>query len=159
MRRPLLSLCRRLALRRYRTPVRTALLPLKELRSAVVFVDAEREDADGVCGAVRDFFDSRGISVRILCPQKRDLNWMGFRKARVRASDGPLQEDFFLSLAASPDNFAAEYEARRSPARFKAGCVRLPGDVFDLVVTPAGEAESGGEAVFSAMTDYLQKIR
>lgn len=156
MKNPFLSFCRRMALNRNRSRVPTSLLPMTQVRGAAVFVDA---DDAALCGEIRRFFDDKGIPVRILCPQKRDVNWMGYMKSRVRTAGGPREEDFFISLAASPENFAAEYEARCSTARFKAGRFRLPGDVFDLIVELPAETADDPAAVFAAMKDYLNKIR
>lgn len=159
MKNPLLLLCRLLTLRRHRSPVPTGLLTLTAVHSAVVFVDPAQADAEAVCGEVRRFFDDNGIMVRVLCPRRQDLNWMGCRKSRLRTEDGPWEVDLFISLAGSPEDFAAEFEARCCPARFKVGRFQLSGDVFDLVVGQPEDAPAGQAAVFAAMKDYLQKIR
>ncbi|MBR4524682.1 MAG: hypothetical protein IKP15_03935 [Bacteroidales bacterium] len=161
MKNPLVSFCRWMALRRGRSTVPTKLLPLAKVRVAKVFVDTTvpDEDPERVCRAVQQFFDYQGIPVLILCPAKRDVNWRGFLKKRVRGSHESRQDDLFISLAASPENFAAEYEARCSTAIFKVGRCQLPGDVFDLVVAVPENGESSQLAAFSAIKDYLNKIR
>ena len=161
MKNPLVTFGRWMALRRGRSTVPTELLPLAKVHGAMVFVDTTvpEEDPEHVCRAVQQFFDYQGVPVLILCPAKRDVNWRGFIKKRVRGTNVSRQEDLFISLAASPDNFAAEYEARCSKARFKVGRCQLPGDVFDLVVAVPDNGESSQLAVFSAIKDYLNKIR
>lgn len=161
MSNPFLRLFRRMALRRGRSTVPTNLLPLKKIRSATVFVDTTTgEDPTPVCRAVRQFFDYQGIPVLVLCPQKRDVNAVGRLKNRLRGSHkNPRKEDLFLSLAVSPDNFAAEYEARCSTARCKVGRFQYPGAVFDLVVTAQAGSDPSQSAAFSAIKDYLTKIR
>ena len=161
MKNPLVTLCRRMALRRGHSTAPTGLLPLAKVHGATVYVDTTvpDEDADRVCGAVQQFFDYQGIPVQILCPAKRDVNWRGFIKKRVRGTRETRHEDLLISLAASPENFAAEYEARCSAARFKVGRCQLPGDVFDLVVAVPENGESSQLAAFSAIKDYLNKIR
>ena len=151
----LLLACRRIALRRHRSQVPTTLVPLRELRSATVFVDATEEGADteSVCLAVRRFFENQGIPVRILNAQKKDVNLLGYLKHPVRGSHkNPRQEDLFISLAASPDNFAAEFEARCSTARFKVGRCALPGQVYDLVVSVPSGGEASQSGAFSAIS-------
>ena len=159
MKRPLLAFCRRRVLRRDRSTVPTGLLPLPQVGSAAVFVDAAEEDAASVCGQVQAAFDRLGIPVLILCPQKGDLNLLGYPRKRVRSASAPRQEELFISLSGSPECFAAAYEACCSPARFKVGRCPLPDGVYDLVVTPPGDAGAGQAEAFSAIMEYLDKIR
>ena len=162
MKNPILSVCRWFILRRDRSKVPTALMPLKKIRSATVFVDtsAEGEEIGPVCRAVKQFFDYQGIPVLILCPSRQDVNLLGCLKARVRGSrKEPRREDLFISLAASPDQFAAAYAAACSTARFKVGCCTLPGGVYDLVVAPPADVEASQAAAFAAIKDYLNKIK
>ena len=162
MKNPFLTVCRWFAVRRNRSSVPTTLLPLREVRSATVFVDTtvEGEDPARISRAVRQFFDYHGIPVQVLCPQKGDLNLLGILKERVRGTrENPRQEDLFISLAGSPENYAAEYEARCSTARFKVGRFQLQGGVYDLVVATPETSEAGQAAAFAAIKDYLNKIR
>ena len=161
MTNPILTLSRFLALRRGRSTVPTHLLPLKKVRSAAVFVDITGgEDPEPVRRAVQQFFEYQGIPVQIFCPERRDLNPIGRMKNRLRGSHKhPRKEDLFISLAASQLNFAAEYEARCSTARCKVGRFQYPGGVFDLVVTAPNGSEPSQSAAFSAIKDYLTKIR
>ena len=161
MKNPIVAFCRWIALRRDRSTVPTALLPLTKVHEAMVFVDTMTadEDSDRVCRAVQQFFDYQGIPVQILCPSKRDVNWWGYLRKRVRGTREFRQEDLFISLAASPDNFAAAFEARCSTARFKVGRCQLSGEVFDLVVAVPENGEASQLAAFSAIKDYLNKIR
>ena len=120
----------------------------------------EGEDPARICRAVRQFFDYQGIPVLTLCPKKEDINLIGCLKKRARGDgDTPRQEDLFISLAASPENFAAVFEARRSTARFKVGRFQLEGGLFDLVVSMPEASEAGQAAAFAAIKDYLNKIR
>lgn len=162
MKNPVLALLRWYVLRRNRSTVPTTLLPLREVRRATVFVDTtvEGEDSARICRAVRQFFDYQGIPVIVLCPNKKEINLIGCLKKKARGDgETPRQEDLFISLAASPDNFAAAFEARRSTARFKVGRFQLEGDVFDLVVSMPEASEAGQAAAFAAIKDYLNKIR
>ena len=161
MSNPILTLFRRMALRRGRSKVPTNLLPLKKVRSAAVFVDTTGgEDPTAVRRAVQQFFEYQGIQVLVFSPEKRDLNAIGRMKNRLRGSHRhPRQEDLFISLAASPENFAAEYEARCSTARCKVGRFQYPDPVFDMVVSAQAGNEPSQSAAFSAIKDYLTKIR
>lgn len=161
MKNPVVTIIRRIALQQGRSTVPTTLLPLAKVRGAVVYVNAMApdEDAGNVCHSVQQFFDYQGIPVQILCATKENLNWRGFLRKRVRGTRETRTEDLFISLATSPEDFASEYEARCSPARFKVGCCQLPGNVFDLVVAVPENGESSLLALFSAIKDYLNKIR
>ena len=161
MKNPLLILIRRMALRRDRSKVPTSLLPLKKVQGATVFVDTTGgEDTTPVLRAVQQFFEYQGIPVLVFCPEKRDINLIGRMKNRLRGSHRhPRKEDLFISLAASPENFAAEYEARCSTARCKVGRFQYPDGVFDLVVTAPEGSEPSQSAAFSAIKDFLTKIR
>ncbi len=160
MKNPLLTLYRRMVLQQVRSTVPTALMPLSRIKSAVVYVDTSTgEDTQVICRTVQQYFDYHGIPVMILCPSKRDFNLYGRLKKHVRGTRDSRQEDLFISLAGSPDNFAAEYEARSSLARFKVGRCNLPDDVFDLVVADSEEGEASQTAAFAAIKDFLDKIR
>ena len=161
MKNPIVTFFRWMALRRGRSTVPTTLLPLAKVRGATVFVDTTvpDEDPERISRTVQQFFDYQGIPVTILCPGKKDLNWRGFLRKRLRVTGEPRQEDLFISLAASTEYFAAEYEARCSKARFKVGRCQLPGDVFDLVVAVPEDGEATQTAAFAAIKDYLNKIR
>lgn len=158
MKNPILLLCRWYVLRRDRSGEPTSLLPLRKVHSVTVLVDTEaaEEDSARISRAARQFFDYQGIPVRILSPARKDLDLIGRIKGQVR---GSREEDLFISLAASPDNFTAEYEARCSKARFKVGRCSLPGRVFDLVVAAPESGETSQAAAFAAIKDYLNKIR
>ena len=139
MKNPILSVVHWYVLRRDRSKVPTTLMPLKKIKSATVYVDAEEagEDAGPLCRAVKQFFDYQGIPVLVLCPTAQDVNLLGYLKARMRGSrKEPRSEDLF-----------------------KVGRCALPGGVFDLVVTPPGDSDASQAAAFAAIKDYLYKIK
>ena len=114
MKNPLVSLVRWYVLRQRRSTVPTALLPLGQVKSVTVFVDAVAmgEDPAPVCRTVQHYFESVSIPVVILCPQKADINCWGYLKPKARGGRrDERKEDLFISLAARPDRFAAEYDA------------------------------------------------
>ena len=159
MKNPLLKLCRRLALRSLKEGAPTRLLPLCEVRSALVYVDGSAgEDLPLVCRNVQQFFDYQGIPVRILQPGRSELDLIGRpgKKLREGLAAGT---DLLVCLNASPENFTAEYLSRSIPARFKVGCRALEGNVYDLVVAPPEGAGGGQAAAFAAIRDLLVKIR
>lgn len=161
MNNPLLKFCRWMALRGRRSTVPTALMPLTKVHSVTVYVDGldPEEDPAVVCREVRQYFDKLDIPVLILCPQRGDFNLLGFLKKRVRGGPESRQEELFISLAGSPDDFASEYEARCSTARFKVGRSRLSDNVYDLVVATPEDEPATQVVAFKVIQDYLSKIR
>lgn len=132
------------------------MMPLGRIRRASVFLDAGSPDFESTATAVRSFFEYHGIPLKLLAPTAGDLNWFGI--LRDPGDGGKWKEDLFVSLA-GPENFAAEYAARCSTARFKVGRFDMPGGVFNLVVSnPVGQTPSQ-PAVFAAVKEYLTKIR
>lgn len=161
MKNPLLTFCRWLAMRGHKSTVPTALMPLSKIHSATVYVDGldPDEDPTGVCWEIHRFFDKLEIPVLILCPQKGDLNLLGYLRKRVRGEQGSRQEELFISLAGLPDDFASEYEARCSTACFKVGRNNLSGGVYDLVVATPEDEPATQAAAFKVIQEYLSKIR
>ena len=89
---------------------------------------------------------------------KKDLNWY----------DKPSPEKVNLMLAGEPDLFISlipkddypiEFMARCSRARFKAGRVQLPGNVFDLVVKDPADRSLSEAEVFSELYKLLRIIK
>ncbi|MCR4859587.1 MAG: hypothetical protein K5910_02860 [Bacteroidales bacterium] len=160
MKNPILNLFRKWSLRRIRCEAPSALLPMKDVRTAVVLIDGRDEGDDSAVAArlVQRLLTDRGIDVKILCARKQNLDCIGRFKKDARIADG---EDLFLCLATDPDLFAAEYEARSRKARFKVGRRALPGTVYDLVVaSPAPDAGPDDQSeAFTAILDILDKIQ
>ena len=159
MKNPIVLLVRRYVLRHTQSSTPTSLLPMQQIRNAVVYVDGltAAEDPTVACRLAQRLLLDRGIEVRILCPGKKDLDWIGRIKPERR--DETLC-DLFLSLA-DPLDFTAEYEARRAEARFKAGRCALTGGVFDLVAsTPRTEQTPAKQAdAIPAILEILDKIQ
>ena len=80
------------------------------------------------------------------------------RRFRMPGGAG-RDEDLFISLSDDSANFASEFEARCSPARFKVGRVRLTGDIFDLCVGLPEGGQADQAAVFETISEYLLKIK
>ena len=136
------NIFRKRSLKRHASVVPTEILPLSKIKSYVAIIDVEDPS-----------FDACKTTIT-----KKDLDWLG-RPNKYKM--GVLEErapDVFISLIKEPD-FAIEYMARTSKARFKIGRKQLGGDLFDLVVSdPAGKDLSQLDS-FNAMKSYLGKIR
>ncbi len=171
------SIFRKRSLRRHASTVPTGILPLGKIKSYVAVIDVEDSTFDTCKTNIMNYF--RGMDIRgsvffqdfrkigsedrlITSIQttitKKDLDWLG-RPNKYKM--GVLEEqdpDLFISLIKDPD-FAIEYMARTSKARFKIGRKQLGGDLFDLVVSdPAGKSVSQQDC-FNAIKVYLGKIQ
>ncbi len=157
---PLKYIVRCLVFRRGKSTVPHGILPLGMVSCATVLVDSSAADADATCKSVKQFFDYLHIRVRILCPSPSDITFAGCLKRSYRGTRFPASEtEMFISLIDLEDNFLSDYESTHSTAVFKVGRRQIPGNVFDMVITPPEGVVSSQCAVFAAIKDYLCKIR
>ena len=157
---PLKYILRRFALKKNMSMAEHGIVPLADLHSAVVFIDRTAPEADAAEAAAKEFFGGRGIALTVLSPGQEQLNHAGYMRRAFRLPGGkPRGEDLFISLSCRDDDFASEFEARCSPARFKIGCFPLEGGIYDMTVTPPDGARLDQLALFGAITEYLLKIK
>lgn len=161
MKNPIVLLLRHIALRRNESMAPHSLRPLSAIRQATVLVAPLHDDSDAVKSSVRQYFSYNNIPVRILSPEKGDLDLAGTIKRRKRGDHLPANSgELLVCLAGSDDGFWPEYEARCSNACFKIGRRQLKGGVFDLVVLPPESGSSPSQsAVFAEIKNYLNIIR
>lgn len=168
---------RKRSLRRHASAVQTGILPLTQIKSYVAIIDVEDPSFDTCKTNIMNYFRGMDINGAVFFQDfrkigsedrlitsiqttitKKDLDWLG-RPNKYKM--GVLEErspDVFISLIKDPD-FAIEYMARTSNARFKIGRKQLGGDLFDLVISdPAGKDLSQQDS-FNAMKTYLGKIQ
>lgn len=155
---PIKYLSRVLALRKWRSNIPHGITPLSKIKSVVVLIDANADDAVAVSRSIKQFFDYKSIPVFVLSAQKEHLNYAGYIRKKYRLIDGVRQEDLFISLVTSEEDFAMRFEALCSPACFKVGCCPLSEDVFDMLVGPAPGFNSTQSSRFSAIKEYLSKV-
>ena len=155
-------IARKIAIKKHASTVPTGIVPMSQIRRATVFIDSFDADASPTRKAVKDYFDPLGIAVKIICPQKWDINLFGWLKPE-RPLDGKdpgeWNEDLFISMTNDDKFFASEYAARCSKAKFKVGRRQLKGKVFDLVVTNPEDKLPLQHVVFKCIVDYLNKIQ
>ena len=168
---------RKSSLKKNASTVETGFLPLNRIRSYVAVIDVEDTSFDACKTAIMNYFRSHNINGCVFFQDfrkigsedrlitsiqttitKKDLDWIG-RPSRYKLN--VLEEqapDLFISLIKNPD-FAIEYMARTSKARFKIGRAQMDGNLFDLVISdPAGKEVSQLDC-FTAIKGYLTKIQ
>lgn len=167
---------RRKGLKKHASQVPTALTPIKQVRSAVAFIDVSDTSFDACKMAIQSFyrdndikgdiffFDFRkiGKGERLITSIQttvllKDLNWFG----------KPSEEKIGLMLGSNPDLFISlinnneypiEFMANCSQAKFKIGRKQLPNGVFDLVISDPPEKELSQLDSFKAIRAFLNKI-
>ncbi len=162
MKNPFVLLFRYCSLQRNKSTVPHAIRALDEAKSVVVVLDplALPADLSKAEEDIRAFFASKHIETTVLCPKKENVNWGGFIKRKIRAPKGKLRnEDVFISLASTDVCYAAEYEARCSPAKFKVGINNTKWELFDMIVTPPADKKASQMTLFSAIKQYISTIQ
>lgn len=171
------EILRKRSLKRNASNVSTQILPLGKMRSYVAVIDVEDTSFDSCKTAIMNFFRAHNINGSVFFQDfrkigsedrlitsiqttitKKDLDWLGRPnkyKLHVLKEQDP---DVFISLIKEP-NFAVEYLARTSRARFKIGRLQMSNDLFDLVIKdPANKNLSQYES-FQAIKEYLLRIQ
>ena len=159
--------------------IKTALLPLEEVRNVVLLIDASKADFADAENIFKVFFESQGINFttygldlgkKPLAASQRALLKSDFTKTE-KLKDHKIEEinalnsDLFISTIDS-DNFRTEYIAACVSARFKVGRRQVRGHYFDLVVKdpPENGFSSAGDdfnqvAAAKNIVYLLTKIR
>ena len=168
---------RKRSLRKHSSTVPTEILPLGKIRSYVAIIDVEEQSFDTCKTAIMNFFRTHDIKGCVFFQDfrkigsedrlitsiqttitKKDLDWIG-RPSRYKLN--VLEEqapDLFISLVKNQD-FAIEYMARTSKARFKIGRRQMTGNIYDFVISdPSGKEITQLES-FMAIKSYLTKIQ
>ncbi len=156
----------------------TSILPLSKISTAVALIDVEDPSFDECKQSLMSFFRANNIKGEIFFFDfrkiisgerlitsitntilKKDTNWYGRPSSEKLVLFDSLQEPDVLISLLPYDSFTAEFTARYCKARFKIGRLRLPGNVFDLVVAdPSGNPLSEAES-FQAIKTILDKIQ
>ena len=171
------NIFRKRSLRKHASTVPTGILPLNQIKSYVAIIDVEDTSYDTCKSAILNYFRSLDIRGAVFFQDfrkigsedrlitsiqttitKKDLDWLG-RPNKYKL--GVLEDqnpDLFISLIKNPE-FAIEYMARTSTAKFKIGRKQMDGNLFDLIISdPAGKDISQMES-FNAIKIYLEKIK
>jgi hypothetical protein len=164
---------RRRALRRSLSKIPTAIIPITDIHSATVLMDAADPSHEACAQAVQNYFKSEGVKVRIIytCLKKlekdfvppvdrnatlflEDVDWCGRPSlSRLSFIAGP-ESDLFISLTGEK-TYLSEFIASWFPARFKIG--RFPLSVYDVVLD-GREGQSQTE-VFLSIENLFTKIK
>lgn len=169
------GLIRKRTLAKNGSKIPTRIMPLKDIHTAVTFIDVEDTSFDKCKEAILSFyrenniqgdiffFDFRkigkdellitSINTTIL---KKDINWYGRPSKDNIAVMLERKPDIFISLVNTTD-FPIAYMATCCEAQFKVGRKQLPGEIYDFVVT--GKENSSQLDIFNSVKQYLRMIQ
>lgn len=164
---------------KYSSDVPTALLPMSQIRSAIVVIDVEEPGFDelkedilawGRATGVKVnlyFFDFRRLGKDELLLTsitntllRKELDWVGMPDPGKIAPLLEEQSDLFISMVDN-SNFPIDFLTRCTKARFKIGRHDYDGHPFNMVLTGGETADLRSEArqIFAAITEFITKIR
>ena len=168
------------SLKKHSSKIRTSLTPLREIKTAVTFIDVEDTSFNACKNAITAFyrefnikgdifyFDFRKLSdeERLITSitntvLKKDLNFFGRPSKEKMSLLLDARPDLFISLI-NKDDYPIQYMASCCEARYKVGRKQLPGDIFDLVFSDQTDPESNAlpeEEVFKSMRELMMKIK
>lgn len=176
----IIDFLRNRALKKHRSQVHTNITPLKDIHTAVSFIDVEDTSFDACKKDIMAFYRDNGIKGEIFYFDfrkigdterlitsitntilKKDLNFYG-RPAKEKLDQMlELKPDLFISLI-NKDDYPIQYMATCCEAKFKIGRKQLPGNVFDLVITeqktPDGASKPEDE-IFKSVKELLAKVK
>lgn len=156
---PFIYVVRLIALWRNHSKNTHSLMPLRQIKNAVVFVDGSEADAQLVAGKVESFFSGKGIKATIFGRGVKEQNFAGFLKSKMRKEKRiSAEEDLYISLINRSDDFASLYEAICRPAKFKIGRLCGRNDIYDLVINDPEGSKCKQDVVFDQICNYLEMI-
>lgn len=169
----IIDFLRQNSLKKHGSKVPTGITPIKDIKTAVAFIDVEDTSFDACKNSIMAFYREHNIKGEIFffdfrklseterlitsitnTVLKKDLNFYG--KPSKEKVNGMLaaQPDLFISLI-NKDDFPIRYMASCCEAKFKVGRKQLPGDIFDLVVCE----QENEEGTFLPEADIFKSIK
>lgn len=163
---------RRRALRRSLSKIPTSIIPITDIHSATVLLDASEPGFEDCAATVREYFRSRSVQVKMIylylsrlekgaespvdgasALLHQDLDWCGRPSESKISAIAGSETDLFVSLCRK--SYPAEFISSCIPAHFKVGCFSLP--VYDVVLD--GREEQSQKEVFRSIEDLFTKIK
>lgn len=175
----ILDIFRKRKIRRFISDVPTGFLPLDKISTVNVVIDVEEPGFDllkedilawGRQNSLKVniyFFDFRklgkdellltSIQTTII---KKELDWIGTPDLNKTGALINEQSDVFISMVDN-GNFPIEFLSKCAKARFKIGRCGFEGHAYDMVMVgnPTEDLRSDSRQIFSAITEFMTKIR
>jgi hypothetical protein len=176
----IIDFLRNRALKKHCSQISTNITPLKDIHTAVAFIDVEDTSFDACKNDIMAFYRENGIkgeifffdfrkiseSERLITSitntvLKKDLNFYGKPSKDKLDLMLAAKPDLFISLI-NKDDYPIRYMATCCEAKFKIGRKQIPGDVFDLVIKEQdgqGVAPLPEEEIFKSIKAFLAKVK
>ncbi len=176
----IIDFLRNRSLKKHGSQISTNITPLKDIHTAVAFIDVEDTSFDACKNDIMAFYRENGIkgeifffdfrkiseSERLITSitntvLKKDLNFYGKPSKDKLDLMLAAKPDLFISLI-NKDDYPIRYMATCCEAKFKIGRKQIPGDVFDLVIKEQdgqGVAPLPEEEIFKSIKAFLAKVK
>ncbi|MBR6211747.1 MAG: hypothetical protein IKQ64_01740 [Bacteroidales bacterium] len=176
----IIDFLRNRALKKHGSQISTNITPLKDIHTAVSFIDVEDTSFDACKNDIMAFYRENGIkgeifyfdfrkisdSERLITSitntvLKKDLNFYGKPSKDKLDLMLAAKPDLFISLI-NKDDYPIRYMATCCEAKFKIGRKQIPGDIFDLVIKEQdgqGVAPLPEEEIFKSIKAFLAKVK
>ena len=176
----IIDFLRNRALKTHGSQISTNITPLKDIHTAVSFIDVEDTSFDACKNDIMAFYRENGIkgeifyfdfrkisdSERLITSitntvLKKDLNFYGKPSKDKLDLMLAAKPDLFISLI-NKDDYPIRYMATCCEAKFKIGRKQIPGDIFDLVIKEQdgqGVAPLPEEEIFKSIKAFLAKVK
>lgn len=175
----ILDIFRKRKIRRFISDVPTGFLPLDKISTVNVVIDVEEPGFDLLKEDILAWGRQNGLKVNIYFFDfrklgkdellltsiqttiiKKELDWIGtpdLNKTGVLLNE---QSDVFISMVDN-GNFPIEFLSKCAKARFKIGRCGFEGHAYDMVMVgnPTEDLRSDSRQIFSAITEFMTKIR
>ena len=176
----IIDFLRNRALKKHHSQVHTNITPLRDVHTAVTFIDVEDTSFDACKQDIQAFYRDNGIRGEIFyfdfrkigdaerlitsitnTVLKKDLNFYGKPSREKLDLMLAAKPDLFISLI-NKDDYPIQYMATCCEAKFKVGRKQLPGDIFDLVITDQKDADGTStpeDEIFKSVKELLSKVK
>lgn len=172
----LTTLLRKARLRKHASKLPTGLLPLRNVRSALVIADGTEPGCREYADRMTAFLKSNSVAVSVIFIDlrkirkdtvvyvngegtitRRQVNWFGMPKLKKTGHLFSSEADLLINLR-SIDDYTGDFISKAAKAKFKIGTCDYPGNPFDLIVSGAGvnaDGDIGAVAGTAEKTDAI----
>ena len=175
----ILDIFRKRKIRRFISDVPTGFLPLDKISTVNVVIDVEEPGFDLLKEDILAWGRQNGLKVNIYFFDfrklgkdellltsiqttiiKKELDWIGTPDLNKTGALINEQSDVFISMIDN-GNFPIEFLSKCAKARFKIGRCGFEGHAYDMVMVgnPTEDLRSDSRQIFSAITEFMTKIR
>lgn len=175
----ILDIFRKRKIRKFISDVPTGFMPLDKISTVNVVIDVEEPGFDLLKEDILAWGRQNGLKVNIYFFDfrklgkdellltsiqttiiKKELDWIGTPDLNKTGALINEQSDVFISMVEN-GNFPIEFLSKCAKARFKIGRCGFEGHAYDMVMVgnPTEDLRSDSRQIFSAITEFMTKIR